>query len=284
MYTFYLASSTNYGVLMAQSLLDAGFTCSGILTPTPRPIGRHQCLTPNPADTFATTHSFPVFHLEKSIPATLQSELKPVDFLLVVDFGYYVPGWLIELPRQLAVNVHPSALPAWRGASPGQYAILSGNPHTAVSLITLAREMDAGDLLAQIPFTIAPTWTAQDYYDHAFTLAAQALPGILTAFAQDHLTLAPQIGTPTFAPKISKDDAFIPWEQIDNPEYATHIDAAIRAYTPWPHAWTQVNTAHGLKRLQLLSAHLKNSRLIIDTAKLEGRPTQTWSDIQKGIL
>ncbi len=284
MLTFYLASSTKYGVLAAQALLKAGFTCTGVLTPTPRPIGRHQRLTPNAADIFAADHALPVFYLEKSIPAALQNQLAPVDFLLVVDFGYYVPAWLIKFPRQLAVNIHPSALPAWRGASPGQYAILSGQPQTAVSLITLAAEMDAGDLLAQIPFTIDPAWTAQDYYDHAFSLAAHALPSVLNDFAQGHLTLTPQTGTPTFAPKISKDDAFIPWEQIDNPEYAAHIDAAIRAYTPWPHAWTQVNTAHGLKRLQLLSAHLENGRLIIDTAKLEGRPTQTWSDIQKGIL
>ncbi len=276
MLTFYLASTATYGLQAAESLIAVGFSCLGVITPPPKPVGRHQTLTPNPVHTWAQQKGLPIHFIGPKITRDQLASLLPCDYLLVVDFGYFVPRWLIAHPRLLAVNIHPSALPLWRGASPGQAVILSRAPTSAVSIMTLAPAMDAGDLLAQIPFPVSSTWTASDYYAHAFRLACEHLPQVLTKFAAGTLTLTPQQGTPTFAPKINKTDAFIPWSDLTDPAHAAHIDAAIRAYTPWPHAWTLAPTATGDKRLQLLSAHLEDGHLVIDTVKMEGKGVQNW--------
>lgn len=277
--TFYLASTAPYGLQAAASLIAAGFTCLGVITPPPKPIGRHQTLTPNPVHAWAEKQHLPIHFIGPKITRDLLSQLSTTDYLLVVDFGYYVPSWLIDFPRLLSVNIHPSALPRYRGASPGQAVLLAREPTSAVSIMTLAREMDAGDLLSQFSFLVDPHWTASDYYDFAFTLASQHLPTLLTDFATGTLTLTPQTGTPSFAPKINKTDAFIPWEQLTDPAQAAAIDAAIRAYTPWPHAWTLAPTTPQPKRLQLLTAHLENNHLVIDTVKLEGDTAKSWRDI-----
>jgi methionyl-tRNA formyltransferase len=224
----------------------------------------------------------------------VQPHLLPTcDFLLVVDFGYYIPDWLIHFPRQLAINVHPSALPQYRGASPGQYVIKNGDSTSAVSLITLAAAMDAGDLLAQIPFAVCPTWTTSDYYTYAFQLITCGSPSCLahtlTNFTTGAITMTPQIGAPTFAPKITKADAFIPWTDLNqalhgiNATLSTRIERHIRAFQPWPLAWTLAPTTTGEKRLQLLTSHLKHQLLILDQVKLEGDTIKSWATIAPKI-
>ena len=280
MYTFLLATTNQTGLQQAESLLAASWQCRGVLTSRPRPVGRHQTLTPTPAHLWADEHHLPIFLLEKTIPKSLSRELPAVDFVLVVDFGYYVPSWLIAWSKYPAINIHPSRLPHYRGASPGQYVILNGDSDSAVSIMTLAREMDAGPLLAQLPLSVAKTWTSQEYYDHAFRLAAQKLPQILNDFATGKISPQEQIGTPTFAPKISKQDAFITPDTLFSPTTAVDIERKIRAYQPWPLAWTVLPLKSGLKvRLQLLHAHLENNHLILDEVKIAGQKTKTWSQV-----
>lgn len=283
-YTFYLASTAHYGTQAAESLLETGFTCLGVITPAPKPQGRKRTLIPNPADSWAKNRGLPVIFIKDRITPELQDQLQTADFLLVVDFGYFVPRWLREFPKILSVNIHPSALPRYRGASPGQAVLLHGDATSAVCIMTLAQAMDAGDLLAQIPFSVDLSWTSQDYYDHAFKLACQQLPQVLTAYARRQLTLQPQQGQPSLAGKITKADTFISWENLWRPENATQIERAIRAYYPRPLAWTLVPTLNGERRLQLLQAHLDTTgQLCLDRVKLEGETAKPWDSVRGKI-
>ncbi|MBQ6438492.1 hypothetical protein IJJ12_03890 [bacterium] len=283
MYTFLLATTNQSGLTCAQGLLDAGFTCVGVLSPVPRPVGRHRIPTPAPSDIWAKNHHLPVFYSDKKIDSALKNQLPACDFLLVVDFGFYIPRWLVAWPKLLAVNVHPSRLPEWRGASPGQFVLLHRQKESAVSIMTLTPEMDAGDLLAQIPFPVDPAWDAAAYYQHAFALARAHVGALLFEFASGKKALQPQVGAPTFAPKLTKQDAFIPWDQLFDPALAPHHEAMIRAFSPWPLAWTLAPTAAGDKRLQLLRAHLAASRLVLNRVRLEGDTAKPWTSIQSKI-
>ena len=149
--------------------------------------------------------------------------------------------------------------------------------------MTLAAAMDAGDLLVQIPFAVDFSWTSQDYYEYAFALASQKLAETLTNYAQGALKLQPQTGTPTFAPKISKQDAFIPWEELFVSTKAASHERAIRAYFPRPLAWTLAPTANGPRRLQLLQAHLENDLLCLDQVKLEGDTPKPWTSVRQKL-
>lgn len=263
-FTFLLASTTDYGVVCAQSLLNAGFICLGVITPPPRPVGRQQTLTPTPTQIFAQSKNLPLFFNEKKLTPDFIATLPIPDFLLVLDFGYYIPEKLAQLPNLLALNIHPSALPKYRGSSPGQAVILNADATSAVSFIQVAKAMDAGDLLGQIPFPVAQTWNKDQYYDYAFTLAAQTLPTLLSDFASGKIALTPQQGEPTFALKLTRDDGFIA-DLFANPG-ATH--RRFLAYHPWPGIWTY-NQAH--KRVKVLACHLdQKQQLVLDLVAVEG--------------
>lgn len=263
-FTFLLASTTQYGVLCAQSLLDQGFSCSGVITPPPREVGRKKELKATATQIFAGSKNLPIFFNSIKITFDFVATLPKVDFLLVVDFGYYVPESLTRLAKYLAVNIHPSALPKYRGSSPGQAVILHGDATSAVSFIQVAKAMDAGDLLAQLPFTVDQSWHKDQYYDFAFQLAAQKLPQLLRDFAAGKIALTPQQGEPTFALKLSREDGFI--ANLKANPLLTY--RRFLAYYGWPGIWTLTNSG---KRLKVLACHLdQKQQLILDLIQIEG--------------
>jgi methionyl-tRNA formyltransferase len=299
-YSFLLASSTNFGSLVAASLIRAGFQCRGVLTPAPKKIGRRQILTPNPVEIWARQTATPITYVSQKIEPALNNKLPSVDFLFVVDFGYYIPSWLITWPKILSINLHPSALPQYRGASPGQFVLKNGDQTSAMSIMTLAQQMDAGDLLAQIPFAVKPDWNAADYYQYAFNLVTQGQSPILATTIRDFvagkITLQPQRGVPTLAPKIDKTDTFVAWEKLKaaqntEPQLAQALERQIRAFSPKPLTWTWAPTTKGKKRLQLLRAHLattpgstKPKYLVLDQVKLEGETAKPFINLQSRLI
>lgn len=254
----------------AQSLSDApNFTIEWVITPIPRPVGRNQEIQPTPLDSWAQSQRIPTLHVNRSLKEIRDqvAELPPVDYLLVVDFGYLVPRWLLELPRIAPINVHPSTLPKYRGSSPAQYALLYGETESSVTIMQMDVGMDTGPIIQQIPFAVRPQETQASYYQTSFRLAADQLPQTLQQFAnnptpQPQLTDSP---TPT-ANRLNKDDGFVPFALVaaatagqptlneailtqlsptlqqvwhdTQPTPAVFVDRIIRALHPWPGAWT----------------------------------------------
>src|SRR5258708_7726522 len=121
-YRIAIAGSTQHTVQCAEALFASPeFEITWILTPQPRLLGRKQILTKNPLHLFAEEHHVPLILLENTIDAAIQHRIltmnsaQAVDFLLVIDFGYLIPDWLLDLPAIAPLNVHLSALPAGRG-------------------------------------------------------------------------------------------------------------------------------------------------------------------------
>lgn len=300
-YSIIIAGSTGHTRICAESIqADARFEISGIITPLPRPIGRKQEITPNPLHQFADTHRIPVVHVDKRIDAVVRYELETrlgisseatrPDFLLVVDFGYIVPNWLLRLPQVAPINIHPSTLPRWRGSSPGQFVLLYGETQSSISVIVMNDLLDQGDLIAQLPFTVDPSWTQIEYYQAGFKIIAEELPEILEQFAQGHITPQPQpLETPTpIAGRFTKEDGFVPWQVLKTALTGTAVDDttltdllaatplsptlsvalthhrslarliyhASHALSPWPGIWTIVPTAKGEKRMKILNTTL----------------------------
>ena len=303
-YTFAIAGTSHYTQLLADSLIASGsFTPNLVITPAPKPIGRKKELLPNPVHTWAKTNQLPLALIEKKITPELISQalgsdfsnpaLIP-DFLIVVYFGYLVPDWLLNWPRFYPINVHPSALPDWRGASPGQFTLLADSSSSAISIIIPNSKMDQGDLIHQIPFTINPTWNKDQYYDFAFNLTAQHFPQILLDLTAKKLIPSPQppLSPTPIARQLTKDDGFIPYNYLlaalegqpsselppDSPfllqllpklktlnpdlslDPASVIERASRALSPWPGIWTlqpQTDPHLPAKRLKILQLHLE---------------------------
>ncbi len=172
-----LVGSTTNTTKLAQALLnDDTVQVSWVLTPAPKPLGRKKVLTKNPLHQWALDNDISsiLIHQPKlsSVKAEVLSQEKP-DILLVADFGYLVPKWLLDLPKVAPVNVHPSRLPEWRSSSPGQFVILSGAKTSAVSFIVMNEKLDQGPIIKNFEFQVDPSWTSRDYYEHAFDLASE---------------------------------------------------------------------------------------------------------------
>lgn len=319
-YSIALAGSTTHTVQCAEAIIKDGlFDVRWILTPPPKPIGRKQILTKNPLHVFAEEHQIPVIFVEQKIDQNVKDQVlahhvsTPLDFLLVVDFGYLVPKWLLELPKLAPLNVHPSNLPRWRGSSPGQFVLLYGEKNSAVTLMVMGPGLDNGPVVYQEEFAVDPNWTQQEYYRYSFTETAKWLSQKIIDLAEKKILPVEQpIESPTpVAGKLRKEDSFVEWELLkaclENSPVPTSREKAspllqevfaqlgswpevlanaTRAFALWPTLWTKVSTRQGEKRLQILESHISSDekKLVLVTAKLEGKDTQPWSELKKLIL
>lgn len=243
-----IAGSTHHTRLIAEALQAASLQIIGCITPQPKLVGRKQILTPNPLHAWADQHHIPVVLIDKKIERSLETSMHQqfgqsdttlpfCDILLVIDFGFYVPSWLLQKARVAPLNIHPSLLPRWRGSSPGQFALLYGDNPSAVSLITVAKQMDQGAIWYQQKFEVNPDWDVAAYYHHAFTQIAADLPSVIAEITQGSRTATEQpSASPTpVARKISKLDCFVPWSvlqfaQTGNSELLEQAQADLRVY------------------------------------------------------
>lgn len=224
-YKIALAGSSKYTVMMAKALqADNRFRIVYTISPIPKLIGRKQVLTKNPLQAWAEANQITNFAVEKKIDVNLQQQLSnsgEIDFLLVVDFGYLIPSWLLKLPKIAPLNVHPSLLPKWRGSSPGQFALLFKNlagetEQTAVTLMIMNEGLDQGPIITQLPFEIEENWTQNEYYDHAFKLMAEKLADLIDNLTQGKTISQDQpIESPTItAKRLTKEDSFVAWSDL----------------------------------------------------------------------
>lgn len=224
-YKIALAGSSKYTVMMAKALqADNRFRIVYTISPIPKLIGRKQVLTKNPLQAWAEANQITNFAVEKKIDVNLQQQLSnsgEIDFLLVVDFGYLIPSWLLKLPKIAPLNVHPSLLPKWRGSSPGQFALLFKNlagetEQTAVTLMIMNEGLDQGPIITQLPFEIEENWTQNEYYDHAFKLIAEKLADLIDNLAQGKIISQDQpTESPTItAKRLTKEDSFVAWSDL----------------------------------------------------------------------
>jgi methionyl-tRNA formyltransferase len=204
----------------------------GVVTQPDRPSGRNRKLSPCPLKAFAESRGLNVMTPAKvGEPESLQAlaALKP-DLFVVVAYGQYIPSTVIKLARHEAINVHPSLLPKYRGAAPIQWAVLNGDEQTGVSIIYLARKMDAGDILRQVCCPIEPDDTSALLHDRLAELGADLLLETIDDIRNDRVSRTVQHEADAVEiSKLSKKDGKIDWSMP-----AEIIRNRIRAFDPWP--------------------------------------------------
>lgn len=291
---------------------DDRLQVNGVITPSPRLAGRKQVLTKNPVQELAEGAGLPIVLIEKKLGADTQAELAKFsrpDILLVVDFGYLVPKWLLDWPTTAPVNIHPSQLPRWRGSSPAQFALLFGEVDSAVTILVMNEGLDTGPIITQLPFGVTETWTSTEYYAHAFQMTTDKLADILVTFLENTATTPQPAESPTpTARQLDRNDGFVAWVlfkqlltgqadpqaapmgqlselllevQADTGNIYSVVDRAVRAFSPWPGVWTTVPTTKGNKRLKILSLETSSrNRLTLGQVQLEGQSSTHWKNLQ----
>jgi methionyl-tRNA formyltransferase len=215
------------------SALAAEMRFARVVTAPPRPAGRGLHLRPVPLDEAARQAGYEPEYSEKlsreeRFLKVLEEE-RP-DALLVVDFGQLILPPFLDLPRFGCCNIHPSLLPAYRGAAPLQRALLDGVAETGVTVFRLVREMDAGPILAQERYAVAPEDDAVDLLRVLALKGSQMLLRVLQLLQQGHtLEKSQDSRLATIAPKITKEEARVEWAA---PAFAVHNRVRALALAP----------------------------------------------------
>ncbi len=227
-----------------ERILRDGHKVELVITQPDKPAGRGRAVQACPVKLFAQSHGLPVHQPERirKDPRSLELlEAVQPDIAVVVAFGQIMPAPIIYLPRWHTVNVHFSLLPKFRGASPVAWAILAGEKRTGVTIFELNEKMDEGDVLLWEELDILEGETTGELEARLAEVGAGLISETLTR--RETLTLIPQDhAAATYAPKLKKEDGLIHWS-----EPAEIIDRKVRAFTPWPSAFTSL----GGLRLQL---------------------------------
>lgn len=247
----YLGSG-EFGVPCLDALEASAHNLCLIATQPASRAGRgHKC-QPTSVARWAGERGVPVVETDKiNAPQVVQriATCRP-DVIVVIACGQKIGREVIALPPKGAINVHASLLPKYRGAAPVNWAIVRGETHTGVSIITLADKIDAGEILAQASTEVGPQETAGELHDRLAQLAAPLLLETLASLEAGTATYTPQNDTEaTFAPKLHKSDGF-----LDFHEPAPVLARKIRGFWPWPGATASFTSGRAQKSTRVVLA------------------------------
>ncbi|MBI5151048.1 MAG: methionyl-tRNA formyltransferase [Candidatus Pacebacteria bacterium] len=292
-----LAGTPSTTVAVARTLVSANHTIIGVLCPFPKPIGRKQIVTPCALEMWARNFSVPIFHVDSSVLADHKNlaEVPKADVFIVADFGFLIPPWLLSYCQHGALNLHPSLLPRWRGATPVPFTLLFGDRETGISIIQMNEKFDMGAVVAQRKVEILEDDTTPTLLDRCFSVGAQLLLEVLLEYVGGALKPIPQpISSPTpMTRKFTKEDGCVPYEALvaarqglsfDSspikilaeyglPQIPVGIYQMCRGLAPWPGVWATLPNG---KRLKVLSSTFDGKRCTPNLVQLEGKTAEKY--------
>jgi methionyl-tRNA formyltransferase len=242
----------DFSLITLKALIDAGYPVAAVVTKPDSPQGRGHILTEPPVKVLAKQHNIPVWQPAKlsEITESVRALKNPVGIL--VSYGKIIPQSIIELFTPGIINVHPSLLPKYRGPSPIESAIISGDRETGVSIMKLSAAMDAGPVYKQIITPLNGSKTATELYESLGQRGAQLIVELLPSIVNGSLVPVKQDETKvSYCQLIQKSDGIIDWN-----EDATIIEARIRAYELWPKSRTTLgNTDVIITKTHVIADH-----------------------------
>ncbi len=245
-----------FAVASLEALIGAGHEVVGAFSQPDRPVGRHHDkLQPTPVKEHAQAHGIPVFQPEKLRDGAALAILKELDpeLIVVAAYGRILPDSILALPSKGCINVHSSLLPKYRGAAPINWAILNGDDVTGVTIMHMAAELDAGDIIAQEATFISPIETAEELYNRLAVLGGEVLVKAVAEIEAGTAARIPQDPEKvTLAPMLSKVMSPVDWSRS-----AQEIFDQIRGLYPWPGVSTDVIGGEPVKlwRAQVVEKH-----------------------------
>lgn len=229
----------DFSVPILRALLENGYDVIGVVTQPDRPVGRKKILTPPPVKVEAEKHNIPVFQPEKIKEEESYKEILSLnpDLIVTAAFGQILPKEILEAPPFGCINVHASLLPELRGGAPMHYAIIQGKDKTGITIMYMAEQLDAGDILTQVEVPIFETDTVGTLHDRLSEAGANLLIETLPKLLKGELEPIPQDHEKaTYAYTIKREQEKIDWNKSGE-EIFNHV----RGMNPWPVAYTLFN-------------------------------------------
>jgi len=237
-------------------LLQNNVDIVAVITKPDRPQGRSGTPVNTPVKNIALSQSppLPVFQPEIVSDAAFTPVIEKfkADLFVVVAYGEIIKQHLLDMPKVACINLHASLLPKYRGAAPIQRSIINGEKETGLTMIHMAKKMDAGDMISMVKVPIGPNTTYGELEETLCQRGCELLLGTIRDFekgvakraVQDHDQV-------TFAPKLELEDCQIDWKQP-----AEVIHNLVRGVNPHPGAWCFVELKGQKKRLKVITTRV----------------------------
>ena len=239
-----------FAVASLRRLVEDGHTVCGVFTQPDKPKNRGHKLAFSPVKEYAITENIPVYQpvsMRDEGALDLVRELAP-ELTVVAAYGKLLPEDILNVPPYGSVNVHSSLLPKYRGAAPINWAILNGETETGVSIMYMAKELDAGDVILQKSTPIGAEENAQSLTVRLAELGAEALSEAVAALAAGTAQRTPQDESrQTYASMLSREMSPVDWSRS-----AHEIACQVRGLIPWPCATTDVISGEEMKLYAVL--------------------------------
>ena len=221
-----------------ERLYTDGHDIVGVFTQPDKPKNRGMQLQPSPVKTLALDRGTPVYQpvtLRDGEAEAILRKLAP-EVIVVVAYGKLLPESILDIPTKGCINVHGSILPRYRGAAPIQWAVLNGDRETGISVMYMAKEMDAGDVIAVRRTPIGSEETSGELFERMMVLGAELLRDTLPEIEAGRSGREPQDeAAATYAPPLNREQSPIRWNQT--PE---EIKNQVRGLRPWPVATAEL--------------------------------------------
>lgn len=221
------------------NILNSEHDIIGVFTKIDKPNMRGKKIKYTPVKEYALEHNIPVYQpnsLKNEETQNLIKNLNP-DLIVVVAYGKILPKEIIDMPKYGVINVHSSLLPKYRGAAPINAALIHGEVESGVSIMYIAEELDAGDVILTVKTPISDEDTFLTLHDRLKELGAQ---GLIQAVRLIEKGKAPRIvqnhSEATFVKPFSKEDCRINWEKSER-----EIFNFVRGMNPFPSAFTTLD-------------------------------------------
>jgi methionyl-tRNA formyltransferase len=230
------------GVPTLRALQKSEHELGRVVTQPDKPVGREQKITAPPikkALIAGGPNAGPAQTLQpariKDREAINQIRALAPDVIVVMAYGQILPRAVLEIPKIACLNLHASLLPRWRGAAPIQATIAGGDREAGMTVMYMDESLDTGDILLQRKIDISPSETGATLHDRLAQIAPEALLESLRLLAAGNAPRIPQDqALATYAPKLNREAGRLNWN-----ESVEAIERKIRAYNPWPGAFTE---------------------------------------------
>jgi methionyl-tRNA formyltransferase len=244
------AGTPEFAVPALAALTASGHDIVGVWTQPDRPAGRSRKLSSSPVKHRALDLGLRIYQPDTLKNAEAQAQIKAAapQLMVVAAYGLLLPPAVLAIPLYGCINIHASLLPRWRGAAPIQRALLAGDAETGVSIMRMEAGLDTGAVYSTRATPIAGDDTAGSLHDRLAQLGAHLLLDVLAQWPA--INPKPQDDTrATYAAKLTREEAGVDWTRP-----AIELARAVRAFNPWPMAWT----LYGGEPLRVLKAAALN--------------------------
>ncbi len=271
----------SFAVPPLEALLEAGVKPIAVVTSPDTKVGREQNLAPSPIKSIAVSRDLPLLQpvkLDEEFLGTFK-KLKP-DIVVLADYGKILPQKLLDMPKHGFLNLHPSLLPKYRGASPVENAILNGDKETGVTLMVIDALLDHGPVVARCKTKIKDADTTEVLQERLSHESAQLLLKTLPRYLAGKIVPKEQSHEEaSFTRLLDREDG-----QMFFGDGAEVLERKIRAFAPWPGAYAIWKVAEEEKRLKIIKATVDLSSAETSTSNEAPYGTVVRHEPELGIV